>query len=583
MIRSSVTLLLFLVTIQHSWAQAPVAQPKKKVYATGRVEPKDLAQLRARSVRNYAGMLKNLPKATAVTWDCRTLGQVPPIVDQGQCGSCWDFSGTSICNSALIIAGYGKADGTFTLSEQYTLDCGSNGGCDGDDNTTVTAWALKTGLPSTQQYGPYQGAAGSCKLTPAMTLYKISATGFCTTTDTQGVANTQDIKNAMAKFGPIGSGIAADDAFMNNPPGTVFKGSGSTSINHDIVLVGWDDSKGAWILRNSWGTSWCDGGYCYISYGANGVGTEAIWATAQPLPQIPTITSPLTISAVIAAPLSYQIVASNSPTSFGATGLPAGLTCDSTAGLISGSPTTSGTYQVTLSAANAIGTGSATLTMSIAAGPGPGPAGAPVITSPLSTSVVVNTPLSYQITATNSPLLLGASGLPPGLSCSITGLIVGTPTSTGSFPIVLLAGNASGMGTSTLTLVVTTVMNPVTLTLTPDQVQAVIAASGVVTIRADMTMRELHDALSKCVSPSTSPGPGPSTHKLEDEVRDLKRAVDAMMKLLLPPDKAQEPPLLMPPAIDSKLMLRVTNVYAMENNNEDSSICNRGLNHVRLC
>ncbi len=204
--------------------------------------------------------------------------------------NCWDFSGTGVVDCALIKGGFGRADGSFALSEQYTLDCGTNGGCDGDDNTTVLAWAKATGLPLSSAYGSYTATAGSCGSTPSMKLYKIADWGYCTPDQQQGVATTQDIKNAMVQYGPIGCAIAADDAFCNNPAGTVFDTTTSTGIDHDIVLVGWDDNKGkngSWILRNSWGTSWCDNGYIRIGYGVNLVGTEAVWATAAPLPPVP--------------------------------------------------------------------------------------------------------------------------------------------------------------------------------------------------------------------------------------------------------------------------------------------------------
>ena len=54
--------------------------------------------------------------------------------------------------------------------------------------------------------------------------------------------------------------------------------SNSTTPNHAIILVGWDDSyssskfstnpgmNGAWLVKNSWGTSWGDGGYFWMSY-----------------------------------------------------------------------------------------------------------------------------------------------------------------------------------------------------------------------------------------------------------------------------------------------------------------------------
>src|SRR6266496_219434 len=79
----------------------------------------------------------------------------------------------------------------------------------------------------------------------------------------------------------------------------------------------------------------------------------------------PVITSPLTATGQVGVTFSYQITATNNPTSFNATGLPAGLSVNTSTGLISGTPTTTGTSSVTISATNAGGTGSATLVITI--------------------------------------------------------------------------------------------------------------------------------------------------------------------------------------------------------------------------
>ncbi len=39
--------------------------------------------------------------------------------------------------------------------------------------------------------------------------------------------------------------------------------------NHDIVLTGWDDARGIFIIKNSWGRDQTNDGYLRISYGDN--------------------------------------------------------------------------------------------------------------------------------------------------------------------------------------------------------------------------------------------------------------------------------------------------------------------------
>jgi hypothetical protein len=163
---------------------------------------------------------------------------------------------------------------------------------------------------------------------------------------------------------------------------------------------------------------------------------------------LPSITSGGTASGSTTAPFSgYQITATNTPTSFGASGLPAGLSVDA-AGLISGTPTASGTFNVVLSATNAAGTGTKTLVLTITPAP-------PAISSPLTASGKTGTAFSYQITATNTPTSFTATPLPAGLSVSSTGLISGTPTAVAVTNVTITATNAGGTDTETLVITIT--------------------------------------------------------------------------------------------------------------------------------
>lgn len=213
-------------------------------------------------------------------WDSRTHGWVGAVKDQGQCGSCWDFSGTGICEIAYNKAGIGGGAKAFVLSELYTLCCYKNGGCEGDDNTTVLDWAKIRGLPLEKDYGAYTPQCGACKWKPSMPLFTISDWGFASTRNVN-TPTVPEIKAAIMQYGAVGCGVAADDAFQNYTYG-VFKGSGANEIDHDIILIGWDDDTGSWILRNSWGVGWGENGYMRIEYGVNMVGGEAVWAVKTP-------------------------------------------------------------------------------------------------------------------------------------------------------------------------------------------------------------------------------------------------------------------------------------------------------------
>src|SRR5437773_700426 len=180
---------------------------------------------------------------------------------------------------------------------------------------------------------------------------------------------------------------------------------------------------------------------------SSGTGSATLTLTIKPPP--PVITSATTASGTVGVAFSYQITATNNPTSFNATGLPGGLTVNTSTGLISGTPTTAGTYTVTLSATNAGGTGSATLTLTVVNPP------PPVITSATTANGTVGVAFSYQITATNNPTSFNATGLPAGLAVNTTtGAISGTPTTAGTYTVTISATNAGGTGSATLTLTI---------------------------------------------------------------------------------------------------------------------------------
>ncbi len=171
--------------------------------------------------------------------------------------------------------------------------------------------------------------------------------------------------------------------------------------------------------------------------------------------QIPVITSATQATLYLAQTFQFTGTASNNASRFAAIGLPAGLSLNKDTGLISGTATTGGIYPVTVSASNVIGTGTATLTLTVVAPP-------PVITSSITAGGVQREFFFYPITATNTPSLFSATGLPAGLTINTaTGLIAGYPTQTGQFTVQLSAQNTGGTGTATLSLQIDEPIAPV--------------------------------------------------------------------------------------------------------------------------
>ncbi len=169
----------------------------------------------------------------------------------------------------------------------------------------------------------------------------------------------------------------------------------------------------------------------------------------------PVINSSLSAVATTGVGFAYMITASNSPTSFAAANLPSNLLVDSVSGIISGTVTTSGTYNVNISVANAAGSGSATLMLAVSTNSLGGSGQVPAITGSLSSSGTMGQPFSYTITATNSPTSYSASGLPSGLSVDGTsGVVSGTATVSGTYTLIIAAGNQNGTSSASMQMVI---------------------------------------------------------------------------------------------------------------------------------
>ena len=197
--------------------------------------------------------------------------------------------------------------------------------------------------------------------------------------------------------------------------------------------------------------------YVVSAVNANGESYNSMEvSTAGYSPSAPVITNAGTDTAYVGVPYFYTIASLYSPTSFNATGIPAGLSVNTLNGILSGVPTTAGVYSIKFSATNIVGTNTATFTL-VVINPNP-----PVILSPDTATAYLRVPFSFQITATNSPYVFHADTLPAALSVdTVKGIISGTLLSKTTLYLHTHATNVAGTGNKNLVVLVVTPPAPV--------------------------------------------------------------------------------------------------------------------------
>lgn len=180
----------------------------------------------------------------------------------------------------------------------------------------------------------------------------------------------------------------------------------------------------------------------------------------------PKITSATNLNGRQGAPLTYTITATGTtPITFGTEGLPLGLSLVPESGIISGTPTVTGVFNVVLFATNAAMTTTAPLTIRLTTG-------VPGITSALTASGKQGLNFAYQIAASNNPTVFSASGLPSDLHLGATnGRIAGRLLVPGVFPMTIGVANSYGSDSRTVMLTITSSVPVITSPLTATGVE----------------------------------------------------------------------------------------------------------------
>lgn len=231
--------------------------------------PVDLSY--ARGART-AAMIESLP----AVYDLRDIpGKLPPVRDQGQCGTCWAFATFGSLESCLMPA-EARDYSEWHLACNHGFDYAP---CNGGNHFMSTACMARWSGPWSESNCPYNPP--NC--VPPSNLPEKHIQDVVFIPDRAGFLDNDNIKQAVMDYGGVYTTLymagSADMHLYFNPTASAYYYYGTPQVEtHAVCIVGWRDNypasnfvtpppgNGAFICRNSWGTGWGDGGYFYVSY-----------------------------------------------------------------------------------------------------------------------------------------------------------------------------------------------------------------------------------------------------------------------------------------------------------------------------
>lgn len=276
----------------HQEHRAPVVIPSGGTSrpGTGYVPMQiDLSHLKARPPDGVD--LSGLPSR----WDWREVGKVSPVKNQGTCGACYAFALNAAFESRLLMDGAGLFDWSENNAKECFWEELNNyrpggwpmGSCDGANCYMVANQYARFGTVN-DACDPYVasdvGCSTGCPYQKTLLGWSLINGG--------NIPDPSIIKAYIQTYGPVhtslyaGNGDAWDTKFSNYDGSYTLYYTGAQRTNHAVLIVGWDDNlahaggKGAWIVKNSWGTGWGSSGFFTIAYGSASIGTDTGYVSA---------------------------------------------------------------------------------------------------------------------------------------------------------------------------------------------------------------------------------------------------------------------------------------------------------------
>ncbi len=205
-------------------------------------------------------------------YDYRNDGKLPEIKNQADLGTCWAFAALTALETTLLPEkSYDFSEDHLTMNNGYNIDPNEGG-----DAIMAMAYLTTWEGPVLESQDPYGDGYSPDNLEPIFHIQEIQIIES---------KNLDAIKKTIFLYGGVQSSLYLNIRDANGYSSEFYDSEqasycyfGTEKSNHDIVIIGWDDSypasnfvtqpeeDGAFICVNSWGEQFGDNGYFFVSY-----------------------------------------------------------------------------------------------------------------------------------------------------------------------------------------------------------------------------------------------------------------------------------------------------------------------------
>ncbi len=221
-----------------------------------------------------------------------------PVLNQGTTSDCWTFASSAAVEDAY----YHEVGSHINLSHTHMAKSLYKNGThpysftyeSGGNINMAIAYYARSGGPvlesafndsAVYSYEEVLGIKPFAQVSSIEYINDSKSSLDCTDETLMNKIKTAIMENGIVQSSYYsyreGSGSSTDgNPYFNKYTGAYYYNGKTSGTNHSIAIVGWDDDyptsnfstsaippgKGAWVVRNSWGDTFGDGGYCYVSY-----------------------------------------------------------------------------------------------------------------------------------------------------------------------------------------------------------------------------------------------------------------------------------------------------------------------------